>query len=687
MSNPYRDQAINYLEQGWRGVLPLPAGAKWPPPNNYTGRGNDDPDLETISQWLATHNGNICLRMPADVIGLDIDAYGDKKGAYTLQMLELELGYLAATWRITSRDDGTSGIRLFKVPPGLKWPSIAGEGIEFIRREHRYAVAPPSIHPNGGTYKWINPHDTIHIGQPPKPQDLPPLHPEWVKHFTGNRKDNTTNIETLNGQQIDQLTQQILTAGNQCAQAQQLMQEFMDIMDGNAGSRHDACLNITLKAVSLGARGHHGIKDLLDTCEHIFTNIIGLDRGISTARQEWQSMVKGAIERNPTIKPEPCLDNQCSKDITNYILQLPTPDDTQIDIDDKATWQPIDLMPIFLGERQPEQPTVLQRDDQQFLLYPNKIHSIYGEPESGKSLIIQYEAARLIAAGKPVLYIDCESDEHTTIDRLKRFGLIGHQLEHFTYIRPERSWKASITEHEAWKTIIDCKYELAIIDGVTEALTMFGFETNDNDGITKFMRLIPRQIARHTGAATVLIDHIAKNSSSRFAIGGQAKLAAIDGAAYLIDIIEPISIGSKGRLKMSITKDRPGRIRGNCISDNERNTRVQTAAIISIDSIGNNTTVNIGMPDPHYKEHKIELQVRKDMIVLSHWLKQTFGTNSFSAADYREGSKEKSGLSKNRADDAFKALKDEGCIVTSGDDKANGKPWKQINYYVDRNQE
>lgn len=621
MSNPYRDTAITYLEQGWRGVLPLPQAAKWPPPTNTTGRGNDDPQFDDIIEWLTQPNANIALRMPANIIGLDVDAYGDKKGAYTLQMLELELGYLPPTWRITSRDDGTSGIRLFKTPPGLKWPSIAGEGIEFIRREHRYAVAPPSIHPNGGTYKWINPHDTIHIGPPPNPNDLPNLPTEWITHFTKNRSDNTTTIEQLDQQQINNISQQIRTTGNQCAQVEALMQEFMDIMDGKSGSRHDACLNITLKAVSLGARGHQGINDFLTTAEHIFIKIIGLDRGQDTARTEWQSMVNGAIARNPQIKTEPCLAHQCSRDLANYIIDLPSPDDIKTDIDEHATWTPIELLPIYLGEREPEKPTILTRDDNINLLYPGKVHSIYGEPESGKSLITQYETARLIAQGKPVLYIDCESDEYTTIDRLKRFGIKATDLEHLHYIRPERSWKASITEHEAWKDIIDKHYALAVIDGVTEALTMFGFETNDNDGITKFMRLIPRQIARHTKAATVLIDHIAKNTSSRFAIGGQAKLAAIDGAAYIIDTIEPIGIGTIGQLKMNITKDRPGQIRQHCANDNQKNNRVQLAAIIDIDSTSNQTNITIGSPTRSDGTSKLtkNLDEVKDAII--QWLR------------------------------------------------------------------
>lgn len=685
--NPYRDAALNYLEAGWEGVLPLPAGAKWPPPNQYTGRNNPDPDTDTIIQWLQNHNGNIALRLPDTVIGIDVDAYGTKEGATTFQLLELELGYLPPTWRITSRDDGISGIRLYRAPAGLKWPSIFGKDIECIRREHRYAVAPPSQHPNGGTYRWINPNGIDHIGTPPSPQDLPELPYEWVKHFTHNRQDTTTSHNQLTIEQHTAIANAINTEGQPCAQVQELMQEFSDIMDGNKGSRHDACLAFTLKLVSLGARGHAGVKETIDICEHIFTTIIGLDRGTDTAKTEWRNLINGAIARNPEIDPEPCTGNSCTRDLAKYLIDLPTPDDIAPDIDDKATWQPIDLYPIFTGQREPEKPTVLQRADGHMLLYPSKIHSIYGEPESGKSLIIQYETARQIMAGNPVLYIDCESDEYTTVDRLKRMGATVQALQHFTYIRPERSWKASIAEHEAWKTIIDRHYTLAIIDGVTEALTMFGFETNDNDGITKFMRLIPRQIARHTKAATVLIDHIAKNSSSRFAIGGQAKLAAIDGAAYLVDIIDPIAIGTTGRLKMSITKDRPGQIRQHCTTETDRNHRIQTAAIIRVDSTGHDTTISIEAPDPDYKQNKTSAALKADMIKLSHWLHETFGTNPFSAADYREGSKDKSGLAKARADEAFKALKDHGCIEDSGDDKANGKPWKQTKHYHDREAE
>jgi hypothetical protein len=83
----------------------------------------------------------------------------------------------------------------------------------------------------------------------------------------------------------------------------------------------------------------------------------------------------------------------------------------------------------------------------------------------------------------------------------------------------------------------------------------------------------------------VLIDHITKNAETRgrFAIGGQAKLATIDGAAYLVEPLEALSPGRIGTLTMRVTKDRPGFVRK--ISGMWRKSdRTQEAATITIDS-------------------------------------------------------------------------------------------------------
>jgi hypothetical protein len=228
---------------------------------------------------------------------------------------------------------------------------------------------------------------------------------------------------------------------------------------------------------------------------------------------------------------------------------------------------------------------------------------------------------------------------------------------------------------------------------VTEALTLFGFETNDNDGITKFMRLIPRQIARHTKAATVLVDHIAKGASTRFAIGGQAKLAAIDGASYLVDVIEPPAIGKEGCLKMSITKDRPGQVRGHCVTDTTKNNRIQLAAMISIDSTGDDTKMIIGAPDPEAATKQTKKQLEANMKSLDEWIRanENIDSNAFSANDVETNAKEipcadgqhkKGKCSQKHIRELLKDMQDNNHIVPSGNDK---KTLKLAGYYVPQN--
>ena len=79
--------------------------------------------------------------------------------------------------RATSRDDGISGIRLYRVPSGWKGagilpaaPVCEGHPLpdgrearpgnlvspgEVIQHHHRYMVAPPSVHPSGRPYRWL----------------------------------------------------------------------------------------------------------------------------------------------------------------------------------------------------------------------------------------------------------------------------------------------------------------------------------------------------------------------------------------------------------------------------------------------------------------------------------------------------------------------------------------------------
>lgn len=76
-ARPFADSVGTYRAFGWRGTLPLPAGQKSNPPDGWTGGHDQDPGDDWVRYWAANGqaDGNIALRMPHDIIGIDVDAY------------------------------------------------------------------------------------------------------------------------------------------------------------------------------------------------------------------------------------------------------------------------------------------------------------------------------------------------------------------------------------------------------------------------------------------------------------------------------------------------------------------------------------------------------------------------------------------------------------------------------------
>lgn len=178
---PYGAAAPEWTAAGWPAVLPLPPRAKYPPPGGFTGRARSDPSPAQVDRWLRTDaHGNACLRLPPDVVGLDVDDYGPKVGRATWEAHVNLHGQPPATWVVTNRD-GISGIRLFRAE--LVHPvraSLAGGDVDVIRREHRVVVLPPSVHPEGRRYRLLDPHGRLACAVP-APGDLPLLPAAWVR--------------------------------------------------------------------------------------------------------------------------------------------------------------------------------------------------------------------------------------------------------------------------------------------------------------------------------------------------------------------------------------------------------------------------------------------------------------------------------------------------------------------------
>lgn len=201
---PFAHAARRYLELGY---VPIPVGGddgKVLLVKGHTGRKGIDPTPDRIAEWIEGYDyvdstgqhrsacfadANIALRLPPNVIGLDVDNYDGKLGAATLMQWTSDLGELPPTLRSTSRLDGISGIRLYRVEPGQHWRGDlgTGSGVEVIQHAHRYIVVGPSVHrETGRTYRWYDWNDEVVLASSAdflEADDLPELPWAWQERL------------------------------------------------------------------------------------------------------------------------------------------------------------------------------------------------------------------------------------------------------------------------------------------------------------------------------------------------------------------------------------------------------------------------------------------------------------------------------------------------------------------------
>lgn len=236
-----------------------------------------------------------------------------------------------------------------------------------------------------------------------------------------------------------------------------------------------------------------------------------------------------------------------------------------VDPDDEMLhpWRPIDLTDVLNGDWEPPKPTVGARDDGIGLFYPGRVHTVASEPEGGKTWFALAAAATELGRGNGVIYLDFEDDEQGVTSRLMALGITPAViLAQFGYVNPNQPITQSLNRGDMHQAIGDLKPTLCTLDGVTEAMALHGLELKDNTDVATFGTMIPRWIADQ-GPAVTLLDHVTKDPETRgrWALGGQHKLAGLNGAAYILENRHPFGIGITGTSGIKIAKDRPGQLR------------------------------------------------------------------------------------------------------------------------------
>jgi len=142
---------------------------------------------------------------------------------------------------------------------------------------------------------------------------------------------------------------------------------------------------------------------------------------------------------------------------------------------DRPTWQPIDLEPVLDGTYRTPEPTVGSRDDDVGMFYPGRVHTIASESEGGKTWLALAQAVIELDRGNAATFIDLEDDEGGVVGRLLALGAKRDAIrDRFAYLRPEEPIGLLGNRGDLEQALGDLRPTLAVLDGVTEAMTMHG---------------------------------------------------------------------------------------------------------------------------------------------------------------------------------------------------------------------
>lgn len=227
------------------------------------------------------------------------------------------------------------------------------------------------------------------------------------------------------------------------------------------------------------------------------------------------------------------------------------------------TWQPVDLTDVLAGNWTAPEATVGARSDDVGLFYPGKCHTISSESEAGKTWLVLAAVQVELNRGSHVVYIDFEDDVGPIVGRLIMLGCDPEKIRNqFHYVRPEGPLGEVPNKIDLADLMRMFRPSLAVIDGVTEGMTLHGLNPLDNADAARFGRMLPRTLAEW-GAAVVSLDHVTKSAEGRgrYSIGAVHKLNGLDGAAFILENRTAFGVGLVGRSTVKITKDRPGQLR------------------------------------------------------------------------------------------------------------------------------
>ena len=244
------------------------------------------------------------------------------------------------------------------------------------------------------------------------------------------------------------------------------------------------------------------------------------------------------------------------------------------------------------GEIERELPTMLMRSDGKALVYPGKLHSIYGEPGHGKTWVSLYLVKERLEAGEHVVYFDYDEDDggRSMALRLLALGLAPDVVSNLHYFNPQGIGRDGEQWAKLRRKIKKHQPSLVIVDTMAPALVELGFNEKDNAEVGAWYRHARWLLSGvRSRPALVIVDHVVKSGEGRgrWARGAGDKLGRLH-VAYGVESSVAFSRERPGQINLTIAKDRGGEV----------GREGETAAMIRFSPLNNGTFLGIEVVPP-----------------------------------------------------------------------------------------
>jgi hypothetical protein len=181
---------------------------------------------------------------------------------------------------------------------------------------------------------------------------------------------------------------------------------------------------------------------------------------------------------------------------------------------------------------------------------------LFGEPETGKSVLASEAGVRELHAGRVAVHLDAEAGEADVRQKYRALGATAEELSRL-YVYDVSG--VDLIQNPGWllRRCQEIGARLAVLDSAAALLAAAGLSENENAEVGAFVTTVLLPVVR-SGVCVVVLDHVTKaDPHSRYPRAAGVKLALSD-LAYNASAPEPFARGRSGRLRLRCEKDRSG---------------------------------------------------------------------------------------------------------------------------------